>query len=231
MTGVIYKVICTKTNKVYIGETVAPLKMRKWEHEYCALVKNLKRKFYDSIRKHGKESFVWQTIEVIEELDPQKMHDILDEREKFWIDHYDSIKNGYNTTYGSPIKKGNNIGENNPAYVNIDIDINDYFKKASEGLNRKQLADHFGINERHMKIWRKRMCDKDPLNKLAFMNLDIERKKRSSLHNKAINKYSKHIEDIKIMLSNNISMREMSRKLNIPFAAINRIIHRDLKIQ
>jgi len=63
------------------------------------------------------------------------------------------------------------------------------------------------------------------------MNLDIERKKKSAERNKAINKYSKHIEDIKTMMSSNISMREMSRKLNIPFAAVNRIIRRDLQIQ
>lgn len=231
MEGIIYKVTCTKTNKVYIGETISPLKWRKWEHEYCALVKNLKRKFYDSIRKHGKENFTWEIIETIVENDPQKMHEKLDEKEKFWIDHYDSIKNGYNTIYGSPIKTGNNIGKNNPSYVEININEEEYFKKAGEGLNRQELANYFGIPERHMKIWRKRMADKDPLSKLAFMNLDIERKKKSAKHNKAINKYANHIENIKAMVSLNISMRAISKQLNIPYAAINRIIHRDLQIQ
>jgi len=75
------------------------------------------------------------------------------------------------------------------------------------------------------------MCDKDPTYKLAFANLDSIRKKKSSEHNKAINKYSKYIEDIKNMMFDNISIREMERRLQIPFQAIYRIIHRDLKVQ
>ena len=227
----IYKSTCKTNNKVYIGETIAEFKWRIWEHNHYAKSKKKKNKFHNALCKYGENDFAWEILETIEETDPQKMHDKLDEREKFWIDHYDSIKNGYNTVYGSPIRIGNNIGKNNPAYVKINIDENEYFKKAAEGLNRQQLAKYFGIPERHMKIWRKRMCDKDPLNKLAFMNLDSERKKKSAEHNKAINKYVHHIENIKTMVSLNISMREISKQLNIPFVAVNRIIHRDLKVQ
>lgn len=52
-------------------------------------------KFYNALRKYGYKNF---TFEVIEECsnDPA----ILDERERYWIEFYDSYKNGYNSTLG-----------------------------------------------------------------------------------------------------------------------------------
>jgi len=75
------------------------------------------------------------------------------------------------------------------------------------------------------------MVNKDATYKLAFMNLEINRKKKSAEHNKVVNKYSKHIEDVKTMRNKNISMRKISESLNIPFSGLRRLIHRDLQIQ
>lgn len=49
--------------------------------------------FHAAIRKHGKESFVF---EVIEECDDE----IANERERIWIERFDSFKRGYNLTSG-----------------------------------------------------------------------------------------------------------------------------------
>lgn len=229
MTGIIYKALCMSTEKIYIGQTIHNLKQRIKKHFYeSGLKRTQSNKFYNAIRKYGNHDFIWEILERFEENDEQIMANRLDEREKFWIDHYDSIKNGYNTIYGSPIKEGNCLGENNPAYVEINVNEEEYFMKANEGWNRQQLANYFGIPDRHMKIWRKRMIAKDPMYKLRFANIDLKRKKKSSDHLKAINKYSHYIEDIKKMMTDNISIREMERRLKIPFQAIYRIIHRDL---
>jgi len=78
-------------NKVYVGQTNNPTK-RKYEH-----MKNVqdghKGILYYSIRKHGEENFLF---EVIEECNDHESN----EREMFWIKHYDSFENGYNLTTG-----------------------------------------------------------------------------------------------------------------------------------
>lgn len=235
MTGIIYRAICVVNKKVYIGQTINKLKFRIYDHIYSADYCQNQRthKFYNAIRKHKKENFTWEIVETIEKNDVEELFCELDSREKFWIDYYDSIKNGYNIVYGSSTIRGNTrdlrlFGADNPAYVEININEEEYFVKANEGLNRQQLADYFGIPDRHMKIWRKRMIAKDVKYKQKFLVLDSIRKKRSSEHNKVIHKYASHIEDIKSMRLNNISMRKISEKFNIPFSGLRRLIHRDL---
>jgi group I intron endonuclease len=49
--------------------------------------------FHAAIRKHGKENFIF---EVIEECDDEAAN----ERERVWIDRFDSFKRGYNLTSG-----------------------------------------------------------------------------------------------------------------------------------
>lgn len=49
--------------------------------------------FHAAIRKHGKENFVF---EVIEECDDE----VANERERVWIERFDSFKRGYNLTSG-----------------------------------------------------------------------------------------------------------------------------------
>ena len=48
---------------------------------------------HKAIAKYGKENF---TLEVKEETEG----DLLNEREMYWIQYYDSYKNGYNSTIG-----------------------------------------------------------------------------------------------------------------------------------
>lgn len=48
---------------------------------------------YQAFKKYGLENFTFEEIEEV----PQ---DKLDEREKYWINYYDSYKNGYNSTLG-----------------------------------------------------------------------------------------------------------------------------------
>lgn len=46
-----------------------------------------------AIHKYGKENFV---IKLLEECDRA----LLNEREKYWIQYYNSFENGYNSTLG-----------------------------------------------------------------------------------------------------------------------------------
>lgn len=90
----IYKITNLIDNKVYIGLTTRTVEAR-WK-EHC---RHGSQQIDDAIQLYGIENF---QIETLEECDES----ILDDREKYWIDYYDSFKNGYNNTYGG---RGNNF--------------------------------------------------------------------------------------------------------------------------
>ena len=92
--GYIYKIQNLINDSVYIGQTVKTVKKRFQQHR-----NNYDKPYfsqltlYKAFKKYGLENF---SFEVIEETENEK----LDEREKYWIDYYDSYKNGYNMTLG-----------------------------------------------------------------------------------------------------------------------------------
>lgn len=92
MSSIIYKITNQVTNKSYIGQTQQSLEIRWKQHIKDSNKSNFK--FSRSIRKYGSEC--WK-IEILESnLDPF----FLNEREVYWISHFDTFKNGYNSTTG-----------------------------------------------------------------------------------------------------------------------------------
>lgn len=92
--GYIYKITNTLNGKIYIGQTVKSIQKRFTQH------KNNSNKpyfsqivLYKAFNKYGFENFVCEQIEEVE-------NHLLDEREKYWIEYYDSYFNGYNSTLG-----------------------------------------------------------------------------------------------------------------------------------
>lgn len=94
----IYKITCNETGKCYIGQSI-DIENRWIQHICRAKYEIENNKFYNAMRKYGYENF---TYEVIEECD--KSQEILDERERYWIEYYDSYENGYNSTRGGQNK-------------------------------------------------------------------------------------------------------------------------------
>lgn len=93
----VYKAVCTETNKVYIGQTVA-FNDRKRNHLSSAFNPNAKdydTYFHRAIRKYGIEKFEW---EILNEYETQEM---MDAGEIFYVDFYDCIApKGYNSVKG-----------------------------------------------------------------------------------------------------------------------------------
>jgi hypothetical protein len=92
--GVIYK-ITSPSGKVYVGQTIHTLEERIKGHKKvssnCTLLKR-------AISKYGDE----MVYEIIEEVP----HELLDEREIYWIKYYNSLApNGYNCSSGGNSKK------------------------------------------------------------------------------------------------------------------------------
>jgi group I intron endonuclease len=83
--------ITSPTNKVYIGKSIN-VENRINEYKYISRRK-LQHKLNNSINKHGLENHIF---EIIEECTLENIN----EREIYWIDHYNCVENGLNLKYG-----------------------------------------------------------------------------------------------------------------------------------
>ena len=88
----IYKITNLINNKVYIGQSARGTQQRFKRHIQDAVSERLDTHLARAIRMYGPENF---TVEVIDTADTQ---DELNQKEQYWIRHYDSIKHGYNET-------------------------------------------------------------------------------------------------------------------------------------
>lgn len=91
--GCIYIIKNTVNDKVYIGQTIQALDARWRAHLYRARTSG-NTKLYINMRKVGLNNFY------IERIDEAYTVEELNRLEKYYIEMYDSIKNGYNTSEG-----------------------------------------------------------------------------------------------------------------------------------
>jgi group I intron endonuclease len=104
----VYKITNNINGKMYIGQTSRSLSERFEEHCYEARVQRFAdRPLYAAMIKYGVEHFL---IELIEETDQPK------EREIYWIEFYETFKNGYNATFGGDGKR----------YIDYDLVVSTY---------------------------------------------------------------------------------------------------------
>ena len=88
----IYKITNIQNNKVYIGQTIRPIKDRFHRHINDALNNIIDTHFARAIRKYGEENFK------IEEIDMATSQEELTQKEQYWIQYYNSVQEGYNET-------------------------------------------------------------------------------------------------------------------------------------
>ena len=99
MKGFIYKITNDINDKIYIGKTLSSIEKRFSEHlKDSSRLKNEKRPLYNAMNKYGIEHF---NVELIEEVSLEN----LEEREKYWINFYNSYEKGYNATLGGDGKQ------------------------------------------------------------------------------------------------------------------------------
>lgn len=101
----IYKITNLKNGRIYVGKTIRTIETRWREHLkdfYNHKKDNLP--LYAAMNKYGIDNFA---IEQIEECTDEEVS----ERERFWIENFQSFKQGYNATLG---------GDGKP-YVDYDL--------------------------------------------------------------------------------------------------------------
>lgn len=96
----IYKIENLLNGKVYIGQSIN-IEERWKQHKYKAFNTNevgYNSAIHQAFRKYGLENFSFSIVE-------ETSIDQLDEKEKYWINHYNSYNNGYNCTIGGQKNK------------------------------------------------------------------------------------------------------------------------------
>lgn len=96
----IYKYTNKTNNKIYIGMSNDILR-RKWEHQTMAN-RGDDTYFHHALAKYGSDNFIFEVIETFDTYDPE----LLGEREKYWIQYYNSQEDGYNETSGGDLGCG-----------------------------------------------------------------------------------------------------------------------------
>lgn len=125
--GYIYKITNNINGKMYIGKTAGSLQNRWNEHKKN--FKNLRDDMviHRAMIKYGPEAFSFEQVEEV-------TNEVLDEREKYWIEYYDTYQNGYNSTLG---------GEGAQK-----VDYNQILKLWEESFTVSEIAEEMKI-ERH----------------------------------------------------------------------------------
>lgn len=85
----IYQIRNLVNNKIYVG-SATDFCERKSQHFSLLKRKKHNKKLQNSYNKHGKENFVFEIIEFVENKDK------LLEREQYWIDKLNAVEEGYN---------------------------------------------------------------------------------------------------------------------------------------
>jgi group I intron endonuclease len=148
--GIIYKITNKINNKEYIGQSIHN------DDKYYGSGKYIKR----AIEKYGTENF---EKEIIEECS----NDILDEREKYWINEYNTFENGYNLTLGG--QNGWMTGKKHTEETKEKIskklkgENNPFYGKKHSDETKKKISNSIKESDE----WNKKIKSKEHRNKLS----------------------------------------------------------------
>jgi group I intron endonuclease len=101
--------IVSPSNKFYIGQSIK-IEVR-WLH-YSSLDCIDQPKLYNSLLKYGVDNHKFLIIE-------ECCIDLLNERERYWQEHYDVIKSGLNCKYVSTLEKSGPLSEETKIKISI----------------------------------------------------------------------------------------------------------------
>jgi group I intron endonuclease len=187
--GIIYK-ITSPNNKIYIGQTIDfTQRCRKYKSNgFKGQIK-----LWNNCQKHN-----WNPIDSIEIIEHCLVTN-LDEREKFWIQHFDSFENGLNSDLGGKGRRG--------------------FKHSDETKEKIRLAN---IGKKHTEKTKKKISEasKNISDETRRKMSEASKNRKHSLETKRkiseINKGAKLTDDAKRKISeaNKGNKKRLNKKHN-----------------
>ena len=199
-----YYIYCytNKTNNhKYVGQT-NNIERRKREHKCSALNPNREDYnllFHKKLREYGIENF---SFEILEKIDDNNI-DLVNEREIYWIKKLKSFvrDNGYNLTLGGKgIKIDKKISSKEAEEIKVLLE---------NGLSTKEICEKYNIINSYLSLINNGIYfhDKDrtyPIHKYYKTDQDYE-------------------ELINLLKYSELSLKEISDKLNIGYSTIKKI--------
>jgi group I intron endonuclease len=146
--GIIYRATCTLNGKVYVGQTVQSLPKRRHGHKVYALLYKDETPFHRAIRKHGWDSFTWETM------DMAVSKEDLDTKESYWI----RVSNSLTTGQGYNAKDGGSNGKRLPefgAYMSKVMTGRRHTEETKQKLKGKPMPAHVRAAIRKASLGRK----------------------------------------------------------------------------
>lgn len=136
----VYKITNMINNLCYIG--ISKDIYNRWKgHKHYYLKhkedKNHHNKLYNAMKLYGIDNFKFEIIEILETLDIK----LLKDKEKYWINYYDSYNNGYNLTIGGDIGGFDRNGENHPNHKLTIEDVIDIRTRYNNHERRKEVYE------------------------------------------------------------------------------------------
>ena len=172
---IIYKATNKINGKIYIGQTIVSLALRKrkhWNHANCQ--KN-NYHFCNALRKYGVNGFKWQVICICPNVKS------LNEQEEYYIVYYNSMEDGYNCTSGGKSNSGYRASE----------ETKEKLSEMRKGKNHWNYGKHHSTKTKEkmrisrLKYHKNNGMSKETREKLRQFNLG---KKLSEEHKKKIGK-------------------------------------------
>lgn len=94
-TYCVYRIVCFATGKCYVGQSHGRAKRRKWQHfSDLRNKRHFNSKLQNAFNKYGETSFYFELLEKDIPLSE------IDHREVYWIEQFNSCRNGYNISEG-----------------------------------------------------------------------------------------------------------------------------------
>lgn len=137
----IYKATNKITGKIYIGfDSKWPRRIvgHKYQHK-----KDNNTKFYNAIRKYGWDNFEWEVI-----YNSKDGEHCLNVMESYFIKEYDTINNGYNTSFGGnrgPVLVGSSNGMFGKTHT--DKVKNDLAERSKKRFTGKTYEELYGVDK------------------------------------------------------------------------------------
>lgn len=167
---VIYKITNLSTNKSYIGWTSKTVDVRWKEHIRDSSKQKDNRKFYNAIRKYGSDSWNTETLCEVVSVEEAKLKEI------FYIEQFDTYREGYNSTKGGDGNNGIVMSkESNEARSRAlkgkkksSATIEKYKKRKPTEFTKKLISEaHQGMKKPWVK-WTKEQIEKRALSRRSL---------------------------------------------------------------
>lgn len=232
----IYKYTNQINNMSYIGQSIH-IEERKKEHFLNAYHYNLDTDFYRALREFGIESF---SFEILEECNKKE----LDEKEIYWIQYYDSYKNGYNMTPGGDFNPSNvsEIVQKRTEKLLNDKKINAKLRHKGEENGNAKLTEADVIEIRKDYAQGKQISEVYPIyqNKITYSGfqhcwlgkswkevMPEVFQQRKAENNGGSKTTRKEIYQLRLDYMNGLTNKQLQKKYNKNYETIRRIIKID----